>query len=129
MMFSEHLLAKARKMFYKVETKGQYCFIYLSEDDFLRERGYIVWNNTMLLWCINRHEPDQKYRNCLGRLSFRLGKYEIENAGHAPYRIVEVLPYLRSNAVFDAPFCEETPEFDSWIQAVRFLKEHVEELL
>ena len=129
MMFSEYLLAKARKMFYKVEIKGQYCFIYLSEEDFLRERCHLAWNNTMLLWCINRHEHCQKYRNYLGRLSFRLGKYEVENAGHAPYRIVEVLPYLRLNARFDTTFCEEVPEFGSWIKAVKFLKEHVEELL
>lgn len=128
-MFSEYLLAKARKIFYKVEIGERHCYIYHTGDYFLRGKFYIAWNNTMLLRYIRRYEPEQKYRDCFGRLTFRLGKYEVENAGCAPYRIVKRYPNYRTNAVFNNPYWDETPAFDSWIHAVKFLKEHKGELL
>lgn len=129
MMFSEYLLAKARKMFYRVNPKKKVCFIWETRGDYNIDNWHCVTGNDALLWFIRRHEPNQTHRDCFGRLTFNLGDYEVEHVSCAPYRIVKKYPYYRTNAVFDTPFCEEVPKFDSWIQAVRFLKEHEGELL
>lgn len=128
-MFSEYLLAKAKATFYLAYTKGGYCFVYRTEKDFARGSRWSIANNKSLLWLIRSAEPQEKHRDFFGRLRFKLGDFEVVNNGYAPYRIERVYPFMRTNAVFDTPFWDETPAFDSWIRAVKFLKEHKGELL
>lgn len=71
------------------------------------------------------------HRNVFGELEFELGDFfvphRVGNTGQ--YRILKHMPWCVTDAVFaDMPW-DNVPPFDSWIQAVRFLKEHIDELL
>ncbi len=72
-------------------------------------------------------------RNMFGELEFELGDYFIPHRTGCTgqYKILKHEPWRVTTAmiVYDGILVEETPNFDSWIQAIRFLKENIEDLL
>ena len=73
-----------------------------------------------------------KYRDVLGNLCYTVKKglsvYEVvKPRGNDPVYIVEHSMWSRSNARY-ADFGDEVPLFDSFIKAVRWLKENLDEL-
>lgn len=74
-------------------------------------------------------------RNCFGRLSYTAtnkGKhvFSVTKERHGPYEIIKHEPYYNTTAVImidsQMAFWEDTPKFDSFIHAVRYLKENLE---
>lgn len=142
MIFSRYLLAKARKMFHKVyvdEDAGAYYIghdepdvtegarVRIYETDWEYDTPATAHNNRTLLRFI-RVEENSPYRNALGELRYKLGDFEVVHSGDS-FEITRFWGWYRSAAVFADELMTETPTFGSWIQAVKFLKEHVEELL
>lgn len=77
-------------------------------------------------------------RNIFGRLRYTAKnkhKYEfsVTKGKHGPYEIIRHHPWYDTGAVImidsQMAFWEDTPRFDSFIQAVRYLKENLEDLL
>lgn len=72
-----------------------------------------------------------KYRDVFGELEFELGKFFVPHrtGGTGKYVILKHEPWYVTDARFADAFWDTTPTFDSWIQAVRFLKENYKDLL
>ena len=77
-------------------------------------------------------------RNALGRLSYtatnsRKHVFSVTKERHGPYEIIKHEPWYRTNASImidtQMAFWEDTPKFDSFIKAVQYLKENLEDLL
>lgn len=72
-----------------------------------------------------------KHRNVFGELEFEIGDFFVPHrtGSTGKYAILKHMPYYVTDAVWaDLPW-DEVPKFDSWIQAVRFLKKNVDWLL
>ncbi len=75
------------------------------------------------------------YRNVFGDLEYELGDYFVPHrtGGTGKYCILKHEPWRVTDAyiVIDSynNWWEKTPLFDSWIQAVKFLKENIGDLL
>lgn len=72
-----------------------------------------------------------KYKNVFGELEFELGDYFVPHRTGCTnkYRILKHEPWYVTEARWAELPWDSLPTFDSWIQAVRFLKENVEYLL
>lgn len=74
-----------------------------------------------------------KYKNVFGELEFKLGAFFVPHrtGGTGKYAILKRMPWYVMDAyiVYGNNFWEKVPVFDSWIQAVRFLKENYKDLL
>ena len=73
-----------------------------------------------------------KCKNVFGELEFELGNFFVPHrtGGTGKYCILKHESWYVTDARFaDMPFYNEVPPFDSWIQAVRFLKENYKDLL
>ena len=74
-----------------------------------------------------------KYRNVFGELEFELGAFFVPHRTGCTgkYVILKHEPWYVTDAyiIIDGVLCEHAPLFDSWIQAVKFLKENYEDLL
>ena len=74
-----------------------------------------------------------KHRNIFGELEFELKDYFVPHrAVNGKYSILKRKPYYVTDAyvLYDDIFLwDKAPVFDSWIQAVRFLKENINNLL
>ena len=70
-------------------------------------------------------------RNVFGELEFELGSFFVPHRTGCPgkYCILKHDAWAVTDAVFADNIWERTPLFDSWIQAVRFLKENHKDLL
>lgn len=73
----------------------------------------------------------EKYRNVLGQLCFTLKKFEVVRKPdyHGKYHIIENQPFYRTEAMINDGLWSYAPTFDSFIQAVKWLKENVNNLL
>lgn len=71
------------------------------------------------------------YRNVFGDLEFELGNFFVPHrAVNGKYSILKHEPWYVTDArLADLPFDNEVPPFDSWIQAVRFLKNNYDLLI
>ena len=74
-----------------------------------------------------------KYKDVFGELEFSKGDFFVPHrvGGTGKYAILKREPWYVTDAcimICDSWF-ERTPLFDSWIQAVRYLKENFENLL
>ena len=71
------------------------------------------------------------YKNIFGELEYELGKFFVPHRTGCTgqYKILKREPWYVTDAVFNNDIWDAVPPFDSWIQAVRFLKEHIDELL
>ena len=77
-----------------------------------------------------------KYKNVFGELEFNLGNFFVPHrtGGTGKYVILKHEPWYVTDAMIThdehgAYFWETIPPFDSWIQAIRFLKENYKDLL
>lgn len=72
---------------------------------------------------------NKKYRDVFGEISYELGHFFVPHrAVNGKYSILKREPYYVTDAyvLYDGIFLwDKAPVFDSWIQAVRFLKENV----
>lgn len=77
-------------------------------------------------------------RNCFGRLSYMATNsyklvFGVTKEKSGPYEIRYYRPYVSGRAsVFisrEMCFWEDTPTFDSFVQAVKYLKDNLEDLL
>ena len=74
-----------------------------------------------------------KYKNVFGELEYELGNFFVPHrtGGTGLYCILKHEPWKVVDAIWwpdDIPFGDKTPLFDSWIQAIRFLKENYKDL-
>ena len=71
-----------------------------------------------------------KHRNVFGELEFELGAFFVPHRTGCTgqYCILKHEPWYVTDAVFADNIWERTPLFDSWIQAVRFLKKKLQGL-
>lgn len=71
------------------------------------------------------------HKNVFGELEFELGNFFVPHrtGGTGKYAILKHEPWYVTDAVFADNIWEKVPLFDSWIQAVRFLKENYKDLL
>lgn len=72
------------------------------------------------------------YRDCFGRLCYKAtnsekAKFEVTKGDN---RIIRHYPYQRTDAVYSDPdfLWIDLPKFDSFVQAIRYLKENLERL-
>lgn len=74
---------------------------------------------------------NMKYKNVFGELEYTLGNFFIPHRTGCTgqYRILKHDPWYVTDARYADNIWETVQPFDSWIQAVRYLKEHVEELI
>ena len=74
-----------------------------------------------------------KYKNVFGELEFNLDNFFVPHrAVNGKYSILKHEPWYVTDAYImweHTEFIERTPLFDSWIQAVKFLKENIKDLL
>lgn len=72
-----------------------------------------------------------KYKNVFGELEYKLGDFFVPHRTGCTgqYRILKHMPWYVTDAVFANNIWDAVPPFDSWIQAVRFLKENYKDLL
>lgn len=74
-----------------------------------------------------------KYHNILGELEFELEKFFVPHrvGCDGRYAILKHELWYVTDAYIsiDGGWCEQVMPFDSWIQAVRFLKNHINELI
>lgn len=70
-------------------------------------------------------------RDWLGRPEFKIGLYEVHwhKDLNRPFRIIKREAWYTTYAMFGDVFGTYAPEFDSFIQACIWLKEHHTELL
>lgn len=77
-------------------------------------------------------------RDCFGRLSYtavnsRNGVFSVTKEKRGPYEIIKHEPYYRTNAnIFlekEMAFWEECPKFSSFVKAVKYMKDNLEDLL
>lgn len=75
----------------------------------------------------------RNYRNVFGELEFNLGDFFVPHrtGGTGKYTILKHEPWYVTDAyiIICDTWAEHCPLFDSWIQAVRFLKENHRDLL
>ena len=73
----------------------------------------------------------EKYRNVFGELEYELGDFFVPHrtGNTGQYRILKHEPWYVTDARYADAFWDTVPPFDSWIQAVRYLKENVGKLL
>ena len=71
-------------------------------------------------------------RNCFGKLSYTATNSDkaVFSVTKGENRIIRNYPYLRTDARLSDPvfLWNDLPKFDSFIQAVRYLKENLEQL-
>ncbi len=70
------------------------------------------------------------YRDCFGRLVYKIGEFEVtRHRSNRPYTITrfDANAIMRTDAVLMPLW--DTPKFDSFIQAARFLKDNLEQLV
>ena len=73
-----------------------------------------------------------RWRNVFGDLEFELGAFFVPHrAVNGKYSILKHEPWYVTNAsiIYGEGFWETVQPFDSWIQAVRFLKENYNNLI
>lgn len=75
-----------------------------------------------------------KYRNVFGELEYELGDFFVPHrtGRTGQYCILKHAPCYVTDAYIileEGLFCEQVPPFDSFIQAVRFLKENIKNLV
>lgn len=73
----------------------------------------------------------KEYRNVFGELEYELGDFFVEHHtyGDGKYRILKHEPWYVTDAYQTyLDFMWPIPKFDSWIKAVRFLKENIKDL-
>lgn len=74
-----------------------------------------------------------KYKDVFGELEFSMGNYFVPHkvGGTGKYVILKREPWYVTDAyvVICDTWVEHAPLFDSWIQAIRYLKENFEKLL
>lgn len=75
-----------------------------------------------------------KYRNVFGELEYNIDNFFIPHrtTWNNEFRILKREPWYVTDAymIYDNEIIwEKAPTFDSWIKAVRFLKEHINELI
>jgi len=72
-----------------------------------------------------------KYKNVFGELEFELGNFFVPHRTGCTgqYRILKHEPWYVTDARFADEFWDTVPPFNSWIQAVKFLKENYKDLL
>lgn len=74
-----------------------------------------------------------RYKDVFGELQFELGNYFVPHRTGCTgqYAILKREPWYVTDAyiVYEGILIERCPRFDSWIQAIRFLKENIEDLL
>lgn len=77
-------------------------------------------------------------RDCFGRLSYTAvnsnkSVFSVTKKRNGPYEIIKHEPWYNTNSnIFlerEMAFWEECPKFSSFIQAVKYLKENLEDLL
>lgn len=75
----------------------------------------------------------KKHHNVFGELEFELGEFFVPHRTGCggQYAILKHEPWYVTDAyiVIDNTLCEHCQLFDSWIQAIRFLKENYKDLL
>ena len=73
----------------------------------------------------------RKYKNIFGELEYELGNFFVPHRTGCTgqYRILKRETWYVTDAVFADEFWNTVPPFNSWIQAVRFLKENYKDLL
>ena len=74
----------------------------------------------------------KNYKNVFGELEFELGAFFVPHrkGGTGKYCILKHEPWYVTDACqLYLGFIGEVPKFDSWIQAVRYLKENYKDLL
>lgn len=73
------------------------------------------------------------YKNVFGDLEYELGAYFVPHRTGCTgqYRILKHEPWCVTDACinYGENFWETVPPFDSWIQAIAFLKKHIGELM
>lgn len=71
-------------------------------------------------------------RNCFGKLSYTAVNSDkaVFSVTKGDNRIIRHMPYYRTDAVLSIPVLlwMDLPKFDSFVQAVRYLKENLEQL-
>ena len=74
-----------------------------------------------------------KYRNVFGELEYTLGDFFVlhRTGSTGKYVILKREPWYVTDAwiVYFDIIADKTPEFDSFIQAVRYLKENINDLV
>lgn len=74
-----------------------------------------------------------KYKNIFGELEYESGNFFVPHrtGGTNKYVILKHEPWYVTDAyiVIADTWCEHCPFFDSWIQAIKFLKENYKDLL
>ena len=75
----------------------------------------------------------KEYKDVFGELQFELGNYFVPHRTGCTgqYAILKREAWYVTDAyiVYEGILIERCPRFDSWIQAIRFLKENIEDLL
>lgn len=74
-----------------------------------------------------------KYHNVFGELEYELGKFFVPHRTGCTgqYSILKREPWYVTDAyiLIDGVLCEQVMPFDSWIQAVRYLKRNFSDLI
>lgn len=73
----------------------------------------------------------EKYRDVFGNLEYELGDFFVPHrtGNTGQYRILKHEPWYVTDARYNYNLWDTVPPFDSFIQAVRYLKENIGNLM